>query len=310
LPPPEPQPPDNTSAAVLPSTPSLPPAPAAIDPSAVVPFYFPPEKGDIFTEIPYHDTGSTYGNYATNWYYGLANLSAAILNTPGEMIAAAEDGLRAMGVAENDIRAAELWNLEMAGVTIEAGLSEAATALSQKLSEAPQFLRELLADERGSVNIGKLFGADALPTPSQGMRSGSGAETIYIENYLTDRMQSFVDQGHADLVNNPRGFFGYDYTQSPQFQLRFEAGHLLEGNAGNRLAQSEQFLQRIVEPIPYGEQAAGKGQLGDFRLTPPFQDKWNLPQWDVTTPGGALRKMEAGKDRIWLLYPSYTNPVP
>ena len=126
--------------------------------------------------------------------------------------------------------------------------------------------------------------------------------SIYVEKYITDEAQRMTDVAQGELKADPLSFFKYDFTQSPLFQLRFEAGHLIEGRVGEQVTRS--FIGRLIEPIPYGEQAAGHGLLGDFRLRQPFQQEWNLRHFDVTTYGGAMRKMEKGADRIWLTYPS------
>ena len=265
-------------------------------------------KGDIFALIPYHDTGNVYENYAVNWYYGYSNLFGSVLNIFGEVFAGLEDVARAIGFSETDIQATK--DLSMLGEmgSLISGVGEASAALDEALGSIGPFLKGLLADERGSADTNALLGLGGSQetNAASAMTSGSGPDTVYIEKYITDRLQAMTDVSRAELENNPGQFFGYDYTQSPQWQLRFEAGHLIESDVGNALSQD--WLSNLVEPISYSEQAGGGGLLGDFRLQQPFQDMWGVKQWDVTTPWSAWQKLQSGKDRIWLLYPSFNKP--
>jgi RHS repeat-associated protein len=132
-------------------------------------------------------------------------------------------------------------------------------------------------------------------------------QTIHIEKYITDVLQERgVDIAVAERDVNPGAFFGYDITQSPEWQQRLEGGHLTEHRTAELIAPH--VVSTLIEPIPHAEQSRGRGLLGDFRLQSQFQQLWGLKEWDVTTPGSAMRKMEAGRDRYWLTYPSFRKP--
>jgi hypothetical protein len=145
------------------------PAPPTIDSSAVIPFYFPPAKGDLLPLTQYHDTGSTSLNYAVNWLYGYGNLAAALVNSQGEYFAtvtpeflsfvtdvgrAVEGGLRAIGFSDIDIQA--LKDSLLAG---EASIE----TLPGALSYLGQGFSALYADERGALNLPMLLGTESTP---------------------------------------------------------------------------------------------------------------------------------------------------
>jgi hypothetical protein len=134
--------------------------------SATIPFYQPPQRGDIIGLISHHDTGNTYLNYSVNWIYGYENLFRSMVNLPGEVIAdprgfagellnefggllgavgqvlsLPQQALRAIGLGEGDIQAFNysLWEL---GASVNASraaalaLEDAAGSMMISSSEA------------------------------------------------------------------------------------------------------------------------------------------------------------------------------
>jgi|SRR5580658_836989 hypothetical protein len=175
------------------------PAPR-IPSSAVLPFYLPPAKGDIFTLAQYHDTGSTVLNYGVNWYFGLANLSGVILNLPGEILASAEDAARAIPrVSETDIEAARMYNPLFAGETAMEILPGAWAYLGQELSA-------LHADERGAINLSRLTGMEG---------PGSALRDFSINN-MSEAAAAYqtraggLPRGMGYYVNGPSGPVQFD----------------------------------------------------------------------------------------------------
>ncbi|MGO8794716.1 MAG: hypothetical protein ACLQLC_07835 [Candidatus Sulfotelmatobacter sp.] len=186
---------------------AAPPAPR-IPSSAVLPFYLPPAKGDIFTLVQYHDTGNTFLNYGVNWYFALANLSGAILNLPGEMLASAEDAARAIGFNESEIEAARMYNPTLAGQAAMEVLPGAWSYLGQELSA-------LNADQRGSVNLSKLTGME-----------GPGS---IVRDFSINNMSKAAAAYQARAGGLPRGV-GY-YIYGPSGPVQFDGyinGALIE----------------------------------------------------------------------------------
>jgi len=123
-----------------------------------VPFYFPPEAGDIFTLTPYYDTGSSILNFAFNSTIGtLSNLSAAALNLPLEVLSAIpkviDAGAAASHVDPNSIlEGTPLFEAE-AGLEALPALAQEVRVLPATVAELGEALRVLAADERGALRL-------------------------------------------------------------------------------------------------------------------------------------------------------------
>jgi RHS repeat-associated protein len=152
--------------------------------------------------------------------------------------------------------------------------------------------------ERPNEPKGKM-GADASPSAPAKPTPIPKEPKIHIDVYFESRAQAATDAAAAQYRTDPNTFMGYDTTQVPRSQLKLERGHMMESRMWEHFSQDP--AGKFWEPVPYGEQAAGHGQLGDFRLKPEFQE-WGTKQIDVTTPGGAWAKMMRGADRIWSTY--------
>jgi RHS repeat-associated protein len=74
-------------------------------------FYREPLQGDIITTYAVNDTGSTPLNFLVNAYYTIANLTAMVINTAGNLEYLAEEGAKAIGFSTGDIQAAKDFTL-------------------------------------------------------------------------------------------------------------------------------------------------------------------------------------------------------
>jgi hypothetical protein len=236
------------------------------------------------------DTGWNFLNYGLGVLYSWRNAAAALDSIPLAIVATVNRELERQGIPLEALPADAV-----PGFLAERAAYSAARA-SRTL--APGLKLTL----PGGVGIGfglvtvRLGGRNVAITPTPRPPKG-------LEKFLTDRLQRYTDVAAAAARTNLPAFLGYNPTNTPFWLRRFEIGHVLEGRVGQHVA-SDPVLSRLIEPISYQEQAVGRGLLGDFRLQRPFQ-QWDLKHWDVTTAGGAWRKLQRGADRTWLVYAVY-----
>ena len=239
------------------------------------------------TAVP--DTGSNVLNYGLGALYSWRNLAAALDSVPLATFSGVNQELDRRGIPLEALPL-DAFPLMMAERT-EYLAARASQALNTSRLTLP--LPGLGAGGIGMVSV-RLGGVTVVKPPPRPPK-------VYIDKYLTDKMQGFTDTAAAAADADKSAFLGYNTSHTPPWLLRIETGHAIEGQVGHQLTQ-DPVVSKLIEPISYGEQAAGKGLLGDFRLKPPLQDMWHLKQWDVTTPGQAWRKLQRGADRTWLTY--------
>ncbi len=123
--------------------------------STVVPFYTPPMEGDVITPVATYDTGNTGLNILTNTWLGLSNLTAAIINTPGNMMVTAEKGAKAVGFSDIELQAVKDFTPEF-GLLSEAKVVTALPKEVEALSPSIVELNDIFAAhiEQQNVRLG------------------------------------------------------------------------------------------------------------------------------------------------------------